>query len=109
MGMASTYTDTELSRAEIEAAAGPLMLEFGTEWCGYCRAAQPLIAEAFAHHAAIRHVKIADGKGRRLGRSYGVKLWPTLIFLKNGKEIGRVIRPHSAGEIRKGLESIAGP
>ena len=34
-----------------------------------------------------------DGAGRRLGRYFSVKLWPTLILLKNGEELGRVIRP----------------
>jgi thioredoxin 1 len=91
------------TRAEVDASTGPLVLEFGTEWCGFCRAAQPVIAEAFADHAGVPHVKVEDGPGRPLGRSFRVKLWPTLIFLKDGKEVARAVRPDSADEVRAGL------
>jgi thioredoxin 1 len=37
----------------------------------------------------VRHVKVEDGSGRRLGRSFGVKLWPTLVFLRDGREVAR--------------------
>jgi len=87
---------TELSRAELDALRGPVLVEFGTSWCGHCRSAQPRIAEALAQHPAVRHVKIEDGPGRRLGRSFRVKLWPTLVFLKDGVEIERLVRPSSA-------------
>jgi len=50
-------------------------------------------------HPEIRHVRIEDGKGRPLGRSFGVKLWPTLILVESGVEKSRVVRPQSAGEI----------
>ena len=82
------------------------MLEFGTSWCGHCRRAQPLIAEALAAHPGITHIKVEDGSGKRLGRSYGVQLWPTLVFLKDGHESARLVRPASAAEIGKALEGI---
>lgn len=93
------------TRTEVDASTGPLVLEFGTEWCGFCRAAQPLIAEAFADHTGVPHVKVEDGPGRPLGRSFRVKLWPTLIFLKDGKEVARAVRPDSAEEVRAGLKA----
>lgn len=100
-------TATEPARADVDAWRGPAVIEFGTSWCGYCRAAQPLIEEAFAGYPNMRHLKIEDGTGRRLGRSFQVKLWPTLIFLSDGKEIARVVRPGDVGVIRQGLEQIA--
>ena len=75
----------EPKRAEIDALRGPTLLEFGTSWCGHCRRAQPIIAEALASHPGVQHLKVEDGSGKRLGRSFGVKLWPTLIFLSDGK------------------------
>ena len=72
---------------------GYILLEFGASWCPYCQAAQPLIAEALRTHDEVRHLRIEDGKGKRLGRQFKVKLWPSLILLKDGEELGRVVRP----------------
>ena len=100
------YSSNEPSRADVDALKGPAVVEFGSNSCGYCMAAQPLIAEAFARHGDVRHIKIPDGKGRLLGRSFRVKLWPTLVFLKDGKEVTRVVRPNDAGSIKSALAHI---
>jgi thioredoxin 1 len=100
------YAEAEPSRAEVDSLPGPTLLEFGSSTCGHCRRAQPLIAAALAAHPGVRHLKIADASGRRLGRSYRVKLWPTLVLLDAGKEVARLVRPAEAGEIGKALERI---
>lgn len=102
-----SYSEAEPARADVDALPGAAVVEFGNDWCGYCRRAQPLIAEAMAAHPGLRHLKIADASGKRLGRSFGVKLWPTLIFLRDGKEIARLVRPGSAAEIGDALAKIA--
>jgi thioredoxin 1 len=51
-------------------------------------------------------VKIEDGKGMPLGRSYGVKLWPTLVFLRDGRVIQQMARP-AVDDVRNGVEAIA--
>lgn len=98
----------EPKRGEIDALPGPVLLEFGTSWCGHCRCAQPLIAEALADYPAVRHIKVEDASGKRLGRSFSVKLWPTLIFLSEGKEVARLVRPPSTDAILEALERIGG-
>ncbi len=98
--------ETEPTRAAVDALPGATVLEFGAESCGWCRAAQPLIATAFADNAALRHLKIEDGRGRPLGRSFGVKLWPTLIFLQDGVERSRSVRPASVEAIDAALKRI---
>jgi thioredoxin 1 len=91
MDIKDEVMEIELSRAQIDQWQGALVLEFGASWCGYCQAAQPLIQAAFTCHPKIHHIKIEDGKGKRLGRSFMVKLWPTLIFMMNGREIKRLV------------------
>lgn len=86
---------------------GPVVLEFGTGWCGVCRRAQPLIVAGLATRSDVAHIKIEDGSGRRLGRLFRVKLWPTLVFLKDGKEQARVVRPQSVESIKTALDEIA--
>ena len=91
------------SRAEVEALPGLTLLEFGTDWCGHCRAAQAALAEVLAQTPAWRHLKVEDGPGRALGRAYRVKLWPTLVLLRDGQELARLVRPTVAAEIRQAL------
>lgn len=96
----------EPTRAEIEALSGATVLEFGASWCGYCQAAKPLVARALAERPDARHIWIEDGRGKRLGRSFGVKLWPTLVFLANGREVARLVRPTSDAELRDALSQL---
>lgn len=104
--MNTAYAETEPSRAEIDALQGAAVIEFGAPWCGHCNAAQPLLAAAFADYPRVRHIKIEDSKGRPLGRSFQVKLWPTLVFLNDGQEIARVIRPGDSNAISRVLAQI---
>ncbi|MDR5825498.1 thioredoxin family protein [Caballeronia sp. LZ043] len=103
------YVKTAPERAELDTTRGPLVVEFGTDWCGHCRAAQPLIAQAFQGHGAVRHMKIEDGSGRPLGRSFRVKLWPTLVFLRDGKEVARLVRPGDVAQISDAIAQIEAP
>ena len=107
--MNKTYEATQTTRAEVDSLAEPVVIEFGTSWCGHCMAAQPLIESAMADFPALRHLKVEDGPGRPLGRSFRVKLWPTLIFMAGGQEVARLVRPASAGEIGSALRRIANP
>ena len=108
MSFNPNYSQDEPARAEIDASIGPVLLEFGNPWCGHCRLAAPLIAEAFDGHLAVRHLKVADASGRPLGRSFGVKLWPTLVFIRDGKEIAKIVRPRDAGALRRAMREIDG-
>jgi thioredoxin 1 len=96
----------EPTRTEVDAFPGATMLEFGTTWCGSCRAAQPAIAAALEAHHDVRHVKVEDGSGRPLGRSFGVKLWPTLVFMADGREVARLVRPRDRRAIEDALDAI---
>lgn len=100
------YQEPGPTRDEIDARRGPLVLEFGANWCGFCQGARPLVEAALAGHPELEHVKVADGPGRPLGRSFRVKLWPTLLFLRDGHEVDRVVRPRSVEEVRRGAAAI---
>ncbi len=100
------YREEQPDRAEVDALTGPTLLVFGTNWCGYCRAAHRPLETALAEHPDLRVIKVEDGKGRPLGRSFRVKLWPSLIFLRDGEEVGRLVRPNKAEPIAAALHEI---
>jgi thioredoxin 1 len=104
--MSGVYGHQTLSRDEVDAMRGPVVLEFGTSWCGVCRATQPAITSAFADHRAVSHFRIEDGPGRRLGRSFGVKLWPSRVCMHDGVEVTRLVRPRDAATIDDALARI---
>jgi len=97
----------QLKRTDLDRLAGSAVVEFGAAWCGYCQAAQALIAAALAAYPDVRHIRIEDGKGQPLGRSYSVKLWPTLVFLKDGIETGRLVRPSNTDMIAEALKQMS--
>jgi len=101
--MPQSYAPTQPERSAIDALPGIVALEFGTDWCGYCRAGTPLIAAAVASVPGITHIKVEDGSGRALGRSFRVKLWPTLVVLHHGQEVARVVRPADERDVRQAL------
>ncbi|MEN7528300.1 thioredoxin family protein [Cupriavidus sp. DL-D2] len=106
MPMTTTFAATEPKRADIDSRPGSLVIEFGTPWCGFCQRAQPLIETAFREHADLDHIKVEDGSGRPLGRSFRVKLWPTLIFMRDGQEVARLVRPESASDIADAMAKL---
>jgi thioredoxin 1 len=104
--MNTSYDNPGPALADVESSRGPALLEFGTPWCGYCRAAQAPIASALAAHPEVTHLKVEDGSGRPLGRAFRVKLWPTLVFLRDGQEVARLVRPNSADAISDALSRV---
>lgn len=90
---------SEPTRAEVDQFPGVTVLEFGAGWCSICQGARPLIDAALAAHPGVRHLRIEDGPGQPLGRSFRVKLWPTLVFLRDGSELARVVRPSAPAEL----------
>jgi len=102
----STFALDVPERADIDARPGLLLLEFGVDWCPHCLGAQPLIEAALQAYPALFHLKIEDGPGRRLGRSFRVKLWPTLILIRDGQEVERLVRPTVESDIAAALARL---
>jgi thioredoxin 1 len=93
------YNESAPGRPDIDAERGLLLLDFGTNWCGHCQAARAAVDAWIAAHADVRHLRIEDGPGRPLGRSFRIKLWPSLVLLRDGVEIARVVRPVEARDL----------
>jgi thioredoxin 1 len=107
MPAAKEYLDETRApaREEIDRSSGRVLLEFGTPWCGICRALAPRVALLLERYPEVRHVKVEDGPGQPLGRSFGVRLWPNLVFLRDGRMLRQLARP-SHDQLDEAFEAL---
>jgi thioredoxin 1 len=108
--MAAAYVGVEEapSREEIDRGTGLVLLEFGTNWCPICRALAPYVDQLLAQHPEVKHLKVEDGPGRPLGRSFRVQLWPNLVLLKDGQVVRQLARP-TARELKEAFAEFVAP
>lgn len=101
-GFNPTYQEEAPTIDEVGKMIGFAVLEFGTNWCEHCIATIPAVRQILSGRA-LPHIKVLDGKGKTLGRSFKVKLWPTLILLESGREVARLVRPVHVDEVQEFL------
>ncbi|PHS70114.1 MAG: thiol reductase thioredoxin [Cycloclasticus sp.] len=101
LGFNPIYSEDAPTLDDISVLVDDSILEFGAPWCGHCKAAERAVEEALKKLTDLPHIKVYDGKGKKLGRAFKVTLWPTLILLRDGVEVVRLIRPTQAGEVQQ--------
>lgn len=100
-------SDLELTREELDSMQGTVMVEFGSASCPICQGFAPERDELLTEFPEVQHYAIEDGRGKPLGRSFRVKLWPTFVLMRDGEVVDRLVRP-VAEELRLSLESLVG-
>lgn len=86
-------------------ANGFVIVDFYAPWCGDCKRIEPILGELGATYK-IHKVNIDEHEA--LSREFGVRRIPTLVFFKDGKEVGtRLVEPKSKTEITAEIEKIA--
>jgi thioredoxin 1 len=103
----SQYHEATITPEDVPQLRGPAVIEFGANWCGICGGFTPHAAAAFEPYPQVQHIRVEDGPGKRLGRSFGVKLWPTFVFLRDGQVVQKSVRP-TRTEVERGLSAIVG-
>jgi thioredoxin 1 len=104
--MTTLYQTSAPSRSDLDARPGDVLVQFGVDWCSHCQAAEPVISEAMQGFPGLSHLRMEDGAGRPLGRSFRVKLWPTLVLLRDGQELDRLVRPTQAAQVLALLRAL---
>lgn len=83
---------TENNFDELLGSGKPLMVDFGAEWCGPCKALAPMVeelAEVYEQQATIATCDVEENND--LAVRYSIRNVPTIIFFKDGKEVGRQV------------------
>ena len=93
---------------ENSVSSGAVMVKVGADWCGDCRRIDPILDALEKDYAGkITFFDVNFSEQEELKDLLNIRRIPTLIFYKDGKEIGsRLIEPSSRVEIEKSLEGI---
>lgn len=94
--------------AEVERSPLPVLLDMWAPWCGPCGMVAPVIEELAVEMAGrVRVAKLNVDENPATAARFGVQSIPTLILLKGGRELDRIIGVQSKAAIVQRLERVA--
>lgn len=101
-----TVTDTTFS-SEVERAATPVLLDMWADWCGPCHMLAPTIDQLSSELAGrVKVAKLNVDENPGIANRFGVQSIPTLLVLKAGKEVDRIVGVQPKQEIVRRLETV---
>lgn len=83
--------DSKNFESEVINSDKKVLIDFYATWCGPCKVLSPVLEEVATENEDIKLVKIDVDKNEDLVYKYGITAMPTIIVIKNGKEINRSV------------------
>ncbi len=98
---------TNTNYSEIVAGSQPVMIDFWATWCGPCRMLSPTvdeIASEWGDRVTVAKCNVDDAE--EVAAQFGIRNIPTLVFLKDGKIVDRLVGAVPKAEIVAKLQSL---
>ena len=103
-----TVTDANFAE-EVERSPLPVLLDMWAPWCGPCRMIAPTIEQLASELAGrVKVAKLNTDENPMTGSRFNVRSIPTLLVLKDGKEIDRLVGALPKQEILRKLQAVIG-
>jgi thioredoxin 2 len=94
-------------RKEVETSPLPVLADFWASWCGPCHAVAPALERIADQRASrLKVVKVNIDQNQDLAARYGVRSIPTMIVLRGGREVDRMVGALPADEIDRRLARL---
>ena len=90
---------------DVEGAALPVLVDAWAPWCGPCRMIAPVIEQLASEMAGrVRVTKLNVDENPLIASRFGLRSIPTLLLIKDGREIDRMLGVQPKAEILRHIE-----
>lgn len=85
---------------------GNVVLKFGSEYCGPCRALKPILKELEKENESIEFIDIDTQEEPELAQKYGVRGIPNVFFIRDGEIQSNLVGLKSKEEIQENINLL---
>ncbi len=106
----ATVTVTQANfQTEVLQSKTPVIVDFWATWCAPCRAIAPVLEEfAASYKGKLTVGKVNVDEHPDLAAQFGILNIPTLIFMKGGQEVDRVVGVQPKGQLEAKIQKLTG-
>ena len=88
---------------------GNVVLKFYADWCGPCKVLKPVVDELKDENKEtnFQDIDVDTKEGKEVASTYGVRSLPTIVFVREGKEVSKLIGGQSKEIIQQHIDMLS--